>query len=289
MDFRQLENFVEVSEQMSFTKAANNMYISQQGLSKSIKSLEAELGVPLFFRTASSISLTDYGAKFLPYAKELVRIYSSALEEINMAKNKNADAVKIGFTQGMLNFLPVDLLRDYTRDHADIKLIIKEYTDTDVDNALLSGEVDIGFCVAPLADKKIAIHHTRVLNVYFMLSEMHPLAAQTSIDMRQLKDETFIVFGEDKKGHTSFLERCRKAGFVPNIGVTAADIGLIKSLCAQNMGIGIFVGDKETELPGLKIIPDKLHNWEYMIHICTTDEHGVSDAEAEFIRYMQKW
>lgn len=61
VDFRQLETFVEVCEQMSFTKAASNLYISQQGVSKSIKTLEDELGVSLFLRTNSSISLTNYG------------------------------------------------------------------------------------------------------------------------------------------------------------------------------------------------------------------------------------
>ena len=83
MDFRQLETFVEVCEQMSFTKAASNLYISQQGVSKSIKTLEDELGAPLFLRTNSSISLTNYGVILLRYAEELVRGYTKVLTEIN--------------------------------------------------------------------------------------------------------------------------------------------------------------------------------------------------------------
>ncbi|MBQ8217365.1 MAG: LysR family transcriptional regulator [Oscillospiraceae bacterium] len=289
MDFRQLENFIEVSEQLSFTKAANNLYISQQGISKSIKSLEAELGVPLFFRTASTISLTDYGTILLPYAKDLVKIYSTALMQINTEKNKDTDTIRIGFTQGMANFLPDNLLRDYTQGHPDVKLAIREFSDMDVDSALLTGEIDIGFCVAPIDEKRLCVHHTHVMNVYFMLSEQHPLSSQSAIDMRQLKNDTFIAFGENKKGHLSFLERCRKAGFVPDVGITAADIGLIMNLCAQNMGVGIYVGEQEVSLPGLKILPDKLHNWEYTIHICTAAEHGVNETEAEFIRCFCQW
>ena len=82
VDFRQLETFVEVCEQMSFTKAASNLYISQQGVSKSIKTLEDELGVSLFLRTNSSISLTNYGVILQRYAEDLVNNYTKVLTSI---------------------------------------------------------------------------------------------------------------------------------------------------------------------------------------------------------------
>lgn len=88
MDFRQLETFVEVCEQMSFTKAASNLYISQQGVSKSIKTLEDELGVSLFLRTNSSISLTNYGVILQRYAEDFVNNYTKVLTEINTEKNR---------------------------------------------------------------------------------------------------------------------------------------------------------------------------------------------------------
>ena len=81
MDFRQLETFVEVCEQMSFTKAASNLYISQQGVSKSIKTLEDELGVSLFLRMNSSISLTNYGVILQRYAEDLVNNYTKSLQK----------------------------------------------------------------------------------------------------------------------------------------------------------------------------------------------------------------
>ena len=290
MDFRQLENFIEVSEQMSFTKAANNLYISQQGLSKSIKALEDELGVRLFYRTGSLLSLTNYGAILLPRAKEMVQGYKTLLDEVSIEKSSMKKTVRVGLTRGMVTFLPSQLLASYAKNHPDVKLSIQDYSDIDVDNALLNGEIDIGFCVAPVEKKHLTIQHTRVFNVFFLLSEMHPLAGQGTIDLRQLKDETFLSFGDDNnKGHSSFLERCRKAGFVPNIGMTSSDVSLIMDLCRQNMGVSFYVGEEAAKLPGLCVLPDKLHSWEYTICLCTAAGHGVSADEAAFISTFRDW
>lgn len=289
MDFRQLENFVEVCEQMSFTKAANNLYISQQGVSKSIKSLEDELGVQLFFRTNSSLSLTNYGTILLTYANKLVKSYSEVLTTINTEKNRNKDIIRIGFANGIANFFPDGLVEDYLKAYPTTKISIKEYSDTDVDEALINGEIDIGFCVSPVDAKKLKIHHAHNMNLYFMLSDKHPLANEASIDLRQLKNDCFIAMGDGGKGHSSFLERCRKAGFFPNINVAITDTKLLMNLCRQNVGIGVYAGEKPAELPGLKIIPDKLHVWKYSMCICTAINHGVSVQEAAFIKCFRNW
>ena len=128
MDFRQLENFIEVSEQMSFTKAANNLYISQQGLSKSIKALEDELGVRLFYRTGSLLSLTNYGAILLPRAKEMVQGYKTLLDEVSIEKSSMKKTVQVGLTRGMVTFLPSQLLASYAKNHPDVKLSIQDYS-----------------------------------------------------------------------------------------------------------------------------------------------------------------
>lgn len=289
MDFRQLENFVEVCERMSFTKAANNLYISQQGVSKSIKALEEELGVKLFFRTNSSLVLTNYGTILLQHARGLVKDYTAILTEINAEKNRDKDSIKVGFTNGGSNFLPVNLLEDYLQSHPNIRVSIREYNDTTVDEALLSGEINIGFCVGPVDRKTLKIHHTHNMNLYFLLGEKHPLANESSIDLRQLKNDCFIAMGDGEKGRESFLERCRKAGFVPNIGIKVSDVEMMMSLCRKNLGIGVYAGDGPAKLPGLRIIPDKLHVWEYSIHICTAVGHGVSTQEEEFISCFRKW
>ena len=212
MDFRQLETFVEVCEQMSFTKAASNLYISQQGVSKSIKTLEDELGVSLFLRTNSSISLTNYGVILQRYAEDLVNNYTKVLTEINTEKNRDRNGITLGFPNGIANYFPAEIFETYLKSHPNVRISIREYADTEVDEALVRGDIDIGFCVVPVDKEKLNIQHTHNMNLYFMLSEAHPLAGEASLDLRQLKNDSFIAMGDEGKGRTSFLERCRKAG-----------------------------------------------------------------------------
>ena len=289
VDFRQLETFVEVCEQMSFTKAASNLYISQQGVSKSIKTLEDELGAPLFLRTNSSISLTNYGVILQRYAEDLVNNYTKVLTEINTEKNRDRNGITLGFPNGIANFFPAEIFETYLKSHPNVRISIREYTDTEVDEALVRGDIDIGFCVVPVDKEKLNIQHTHNMNLYFMLSESHPLAGETSLDLRQLKNDSFIAMGDEGKGRTSFLERCRKAGFFPNINVTVADTELMMELCRKNLGIGVYAGERPLELPGLRIVPDKLHVWEFSISICTAAGHGVTAQEAELIKCFRKW
>ena len=60
-------------------------------------------------------------------------------------------------------------------------------------------------------------------------------------------------------------------------------------LCRENVGIGVYAGEHPAELPGVRIIPDKLHVWEFSICVCTAAGHGVTAQEAEFIKCFRKW
>lgn len=92
MDIRQIEYFAEVAKQLNFTKAASTLHISQPSLSKTIKSLEAELGAALFYRKAKQLELTDAGQAFLINAKHVMDAFenltSELIDVINLKKGK---------------------------------------------------------------------------------------------------------------------------------------------------------------------------------------------------------
>ena len=140
---------------MSFTKAASNLYISQQGVSKSIKTLEDELGVSLFLRTNSSISLTNYGVILQRYAEDLVNNYTKVLTEINTEKNRDRNGITLGFPNGIANYFPAEIFETYLKSHPNVRISIREYADTEVDEALVRGDIDIGFCVVPVDKEKL--------------------------------------------------------------------------------------------------------------------------------------
>lgn len=82
MDIRQIEYFSEVAKHLSFTKAASTLHVSQPSISKAIQNLEAELGVPLFYRSSKQLELTDAGRAVLVNAQHVLEAFKNLRSEL---------------------------------------------------------------------------------------------------------------------------------------------------------------------------------------------------------------
>lgn len=100
MELSQLEYFVAVCETGSFSKAAEQKYLTQQALSKSMQKLSAELNVPLFLHEGRKIKPSDYGSWLLPKAKEMLRYRERIIRSIEEMRNQKFDCFRIGFMYG---------------------------------------------------------------------------------------------------------------------------------------------------------------------------------------------
>ena len=89
MNMYQLKCYITVCRYMSFTKAANQLLITQQGISKIISRMEEELDVPLFVRQNMKLELTDYGKLFLNSAIGILREYNSVTEQLAQMREQN--------------------------------------------------------------------------------------------------------------------------------------------------------------------------------------------------------
>lgn len=97
MELYQIDHFIAVSRHKHFTKAALEQRISQPALSRSIKKLEEELGVPLFIRKTKSIRLTKYGEQFLIKAKQARLALDEGVQQIRESVNPNAGEISVSF------------------------------------------------------------------------------------------------------------------------------------------------------------------------------------------------
>lgn len=275
---------------MSFTKAAKNLYISQQGISKNIKSMEDELGVPLFYRGTSSIALTEFGQYLYDHAQILNDDYLNLLAGLEELKSVKRNELHIGMPHGMVNVLPAIILAKFSQEHRQYAVKFNQYGDYDLEAALLRDEIDIGFCASPVDEKVFTVHHVRHENTYFMISENHRLADRESLDLEELKDELFVGFGDRNKGHYLFYERCKKRGFTPVMNAESHDMGLIEEMCRCGLCVGFFSGDPtKRQISGLRIIPDKQPGWTWDVCISTRKGKILNDLEAEFIDAFSAW
>ena len=112
MELRQLQYFLMVAQEQSFAKAAKKTYVSQQALSKSVLSLEQELGVPLFERLPHGVELTEYGQTLLKKAYRITNSVNEAVSEIHNMKDNVGRTIQLAITTGVEDTFQVkDLLR----------------------------------------------------------------------------------------------------------------------------------------------------------------------------------
>lgn len=237
MELNQIEYFLKLYEERSFTKASKALFITQQGLSKSILNLEAELGLPLFNRYVKGVVPTEYGKRLYEHFKktnsDLKRIY----KEVEQIRNASAGELRIACSAGFLSVADLSFLYDFQKRYHDIKINFEEFPEITADEQLKSDYWDIGFLCDPL--DKITFNTIPFFEekVYAYVHKNHPYAQKRSFRLADLDNQDLLFYPESHKKRLAFDELCKQQDFHPNIIFeTASPLNMI-SLLEQNAGI----------------------------------------------------
>jgi DNA-binding transcriptional LysR family regulator len=126
MELRDLRSFVAVAHQRNFSRAAEQLHVSQPALSEQIRKLEDELGAPLFERTSRGATLTDAGEAFLPHARAVLSQADQAAEAVRLIARGLAGTLTLGFIDSAALGLLPPLIRRFTARHPEVKLRLPE-------------------------------------------------------------------------------------------------------------------------------------------------------------------
>ena len=143
MNIKQCETFLRLVEEGSISKAAQKMFFSKQGLSRAIQSLENELGVQLFLRTSSGITLSHDGERILPEMKQIVESSYSILKKCNVT---DCNKLNILFPFGFFLCIPQNLIFDFIEKRPECQFCYGCSNDMEIEEMLLDGDYDLAFC-----------------------------------------------------------------------------------------------------------------------------------------------
>lgn len=284
----QLKCYITVCRYMSFTKAANQLLITQQGISKIISRMEEELDVPLFVRQNMKLELTDYGKLFLNSAIGILREYNSVTEQLAQMREQNVASLNIYLPTGMMHVFTLDAFSRFRDSYPEINLNLQQASDIECENALVSGKADVAFCAMPVDTNVFTVHATKSQPVYFLVSRKKPLSRCRTINVSQLRDEQFITIDADNKCGDGFVSRCEQAGYTPKVYMRTADTHLIGELCRENAGISFYIGEPVDIPEGVAVIPeDPMNTWD--VGIVTLAYRKPSKLAEEFISFFKNW
>lgn len=292
MNINQLKYFIAVAEYKSFTKAANQYYISQTAITQQIHALEEQINVSLIDRARRPIALTPAGNVFLIEAKAIVERMNAALSKVHDASTGLVGTLRIGYTKGYERSSLSNILRSFHLDYPNI-LITCYRCDTDMLAAgLLNNDYDMIFTwdsTNILQEDAIEYKLMELAPLSVALYNSHPLARRNSLTRKELKGEPILYMSPsgspESYGDNHFLELYKQAGYQPNILFRSSDIESILMMVAAEEGISIlpsYVTNKLTDADNLTFVP-LIGEGEYEQIISVWRKDDQSPALRQFI------
>jgi DNA-binding transcriptional LysR family regulator len=240
MELRQLEYFVAVAEEASFTNAAARVHVAQPGVSAQIRRLERELGQPLFDRSGRTVRLTEVGAAVLPYARAALGAVADARLAVDELTGLMRGHVDVGMVVACSSVDLADLLADFHRDHPGVEITLAEANSDLLIEALQAGRLDLA--IVGLATPPPPGIETQVIAdeaLVAAVSPDDPLAGAETIPLDALRERSIISLPQGTGLRTCLDHACASVGFQPRIAFEASDLNVLAQLAARGLGVAM--------------------------------------------------
>lgn len=241
MELRQLRYFIAVAEDLSFSRAAKRIHVSQPPLSRNIANLERDLGVRLLERDHHRVTLTAAGSAFLEHARHLLRGLESAAATARQADQGEIGSLTLGFGGSAAYVFIPGILRQFRERYPGVKVSLDQLSLIDQIAALRDRRIDIGFVLLPFEDRAIAYEAMARDRLVVAVPSDHALAARSEVRLNELKAFDFVGFLRSGRFgyHAHTLDLCRSAGFIPRVVKETAPMVSVIGLVASGVGVAI--------------------------------------------------
>ena len=240
-EFRHLSYFLMVAETLNFRQAAENLFISQPGLSRQIQQLEQNLGVTLFNRTKRRVSLTPAGHYLRKEALQVQNHMDRIRRNIGLIEKGEEGEIRIGFVGSAMQEVIPELLISLNERFPGIHTSLYELSNAHQVEALLRDELDIGFVRFNRVPEPLTLREVMVDTFSLVLPTQHPLASEDFQGMEQLAGEAFILFERNysPEYYDQVMSICEDVGFSPRISHRSVHANTIFRLVSSGLGVSI--------------------------------------------------
>ena len=239
MEFPQLEAFLEAASRGSFRRAADALYLSQPSVSARIQTLEGEVGVALFHRTARGVRLTEMGQVFLPFAQRSMETLRRGREVLESVRQTSAGILNMATARVIGTYVLPGILQKFQHLYPETNLHIKVGGSLDVLQMVVDEEVQLGlarFMEHPDVDALHLYDEEAVLVVH----PDHPFAKTGVAAMFAVAQEPLILYdpGDPGSSYFQFINRvCRYAGVTPKVEMNLDSVEAAKNMVQLRLWI----------------------------------------------------
>ncbi len=291
MEFGQLEIFLCIAEERSFSRAAEKLLRTQPALSIAIKRLEEELGEPLFDRSSRNGTLTEAGRILHSYAQRLINLRQEAREAVGELREMYRGRLMIGANESTSYYLLPQLLLEYRRQYPLIKIEVHRHVSEKIPHEVLERKLDFGFLsFDPLQAGLQSIEVNRD-ELVLVVPPGHELAGREQVMVRELGAYQFVAHNAKTPARDRIFELFRQFQTPLNICVELSTLETIKDFVQLGVGIAIIPRlsvAAEIEDGRLVAVPVKGMKIEKTLRLVFRRETNLSHAAKSFLELVRK-
>ncbi|MCU7932234.1 MAG: LysR family transcriptional regulator [Candidatus Thiodiazotropha sp. (ex Codakia rugifera)] len=235
---RQMRVFTTVARHLNYTRAANELHLSQPAVSMQIKQLEESVGLPLFEHAGKKIQLTEAGKEMFQYVRTIFQTFEEMEEVLDAMKGLDTGHLNIAVASTVNYFAP-RLLAAFSRQYPGIDLSLDVTNRERLMGLLKNNEIDIVLMGLPPEDIELVYEPFMDNPLVVIAPPGHPLQGERRIPVQRLADEVFIM-REAGSGTRLAMERYfAKQSIVISTGMQMTRNEAIKQAVRAGMGLGV--------------------------------------------------
>jgi LysR family transcriptional regulator, hydrogen peroxide-inducible genes activator len=288
LDPKILRYVTMVANVKNFSKAAQQLHLSQPSLSYQINRIEKELGVKLFNRGQGGISLTYAGEIFVNRSVEIIDKFEQLKNEMfDLADLKHGQLV-IGSTVTTGALLLPETISQFKNVYPGIEIVLHEDTTVNLELLVSQSQVEICLLSKPILNTELETEEILDEEIFLAVPSSHSFAKLKEIDLKMCKDEGFILLKNSSGFRTTTENLCKEAGFKPKLVFESANIKTCQSFTSAGMGI-TFVPKMGVE-PHKNLVYLSLKNefkYKRQVLIAYKNKREISKAARVFIDILK--
>lgn len=244
MSDRRLQVFYTVARLLSFTKAAEELHMTQPAVTFQVRQLEEQFNTRLFDRTHNRISLTEAGKKVYECSERIFEIYSEMDNSVRQLTGDVSGVLILGASTTIAEYMLPVLLGDFKAEHPDVTVRLKVANTDGIVSQVENNAIDLGVVEAPVTNKNLVVEECSTDQLVIIVPPNHELAnaGQDIVPLKRLADFPFICREEGSGTREVMLESMHVAGMGSDELSVSMELGSLEAIKgAVEAGMGISV------------------------------------------------
>lgn len=296
LNMNQLRCFYEVAKNLSFSRAADNLFVSQPAVSTQIKLFEDYLNLKVFRRKQGEILLTDVGEKIYTYVLRIFELERQLEDVISDFQKFIKISLRIGTTKTYARFLMPIILKPFSEAFPEVTIELDEGSSLNMSNSLLNFKNSLAIVSKVEENPDIIFRPLMFEEVILIASSTDSLSKKNNIKLTEIENRPIILKEYGSGTYKVVMENLAKEGLKLNIIAKTSNMEFIKELVKQEQAIAFVVKasvQKEINEGSLVAIPIKNHTFLLEIYIAYLRDYELPKAAKAFLyhidEYIQLW